>query len=61
MFRAVNPTPHVAGGHTDTPSGFEMSQTRWEYPMILEQPMEEERKKKYIFRIKIKMQIFLFL
>ncbi|XP_076445026.1 sperm-associated antigen 17-like isoform X2 [Babylonia areolata] len=40
--RPVNPTPKMAGGYAETPSEFEIY-TRGEYPMILEQPMEEER------------------
>ncbi|KAL8578119.1 hypothetical protein ACOMHN_055439 [Nucella lapillus] len=41
--RPVNPTPKMAGGYAETPSEFEIY-TRGEYPMILEQPMEEESK-----------------
>ena len=43
LLLAVNPTPKMAGGHAETPSEFETF-ARGEYPMILEQPMEEESK-----------------
>nr|KAG5694504.1 hypothetical protein BaRGS_014235 [Batillaria attramentaria] len=43
--RPVNPTPKMAGGFAaETPSELDyMPGARGEYPMILEQPMEEER------------------
>ena len=43
MFISVNPTPKMAGGYAETPSEFEIF-ARGEYPMILEQPFEEESK-----------------
>ena len=43
LLLAVNPTPKMAGGYAETPSEFEIF-TRGEYPMIVEQPMEEESK-----------------